>query len=46
MVDAHGRLVGINTMITGPEVSMAVPVHVAKEFLVGALELIQQRTAA
>ena len=33
MVDAHGRLVGINTMITGPNVAMAVPVHVAKAFL-------------
>jgi serine protease Do len=46
MVDAHGRLIGINTMITGPEVAMAVPVHVAKEFLVGALQLLQRRTAA
>jgi hypothetical protein len=33
-------------MITGPEVAMAVPVHVAKDFLVGALQLVQQRTAA
>ncbi len=33
-------------MITGPEVVMAVPVHVAKEFLVGALQLAQQRTTA
>ena len=33
MVDAHGRLVGINTMITGPEVGLAVPVHVVKDFL-------------
>jgi len=38
--------VAINTMITGPEVAMAVPIHVAKEFLVGALQLVQQRTAA
>ena len=37
MMDANGRLVGINTMITGPEVAMAVPVHVAKEFLQNAL---------
>ena len=37
LVDSRGRLVGINTMITGPEVGMAVPVHVAKEFLVKAL---------
>jgi S1-C subfamily serine protease len=33
MVDAQGRLVGINTMITGPEVGLAVPVHVIKTFL-------------
>ncbi len=33
LVDAQGRLVGINTMMAGPEVGMAVPVHVAKEFL-------------
>ena len=46
MVDALGRLVGINTMITGPEVAMAVPVHIAKQFLVGALRLLQRRTAA
>ena len=32
-VDARGRLVGINTMITGPEVGLAVPVHAAKAFL-------------
>ena len=33
LIDARGRLVGINTMITGPEVAMAVPVHLAKGFL-------------
>ena len=33
LVDAQGRLVGINTMIAGPEVGMAVPVHVVKRFL-------------
>ena len=33
LVDVHGRLVGINTMITGPDVGMAVPVHVVKAFL-------------
>lgn len=38
MMDARGRLVGINTMITGPSVAMAVPVHVAKEFLRDALK--------
>ena len=37
MMDVQGRLVGINTMITGPEVAMAVPVHVVKTFLHDAL---------
>ena len=33
LVDSKGRLVGINTMMTGPEVGLAVPVHVVKRFL-------------
>ena len=33
LVDAQGRLVGICTMMAGPQVGMAVPVHTAKEFL-------------
>ena len=33
LTDARGRLVGINTLMTGPEVGMAVPVHVIKRFL-------------
>ena len=33
LVDIHGRLVGINTMMSGPDVGMAVPVHEAKAFL-------------
>jgi serine protease Do len=33
LVDVQGRLVGINTMMTGLEVGMAVPVHVVKAFL-------------
>jgi len=33
LVDSQGRLVGINTMIAGPEVGMAVPVHVVKRWL-------------
>ena len=33
MVDVNGRLVGVNTMITGPDVGFAVPVHVVKAFL-------------
>jgi serine protease Do len=33
LVDVNGRLVGINTMIAGPDVGFAVPVHVVKRFL-------------
>ena len=33
LVDVHGRLVGINTMMAGPEVGLAVPVHAVKTFL-------------
>lgn len=33
MVDSQGRLIGINTLMTGPEVGAAVPVHVVVEFL-------------
>lgn len=38
MMDSEGRLIGINTMISGPEVAMAVPVHVVKRFLSDALK--------
>jgi serine protease Do len=37
MVDGHGRLVGINTMIAGPYVGLAVPIQTIKRFLKGAL---------
>jgi serine protease Do len=37
MVDVDGRLVGINAMMTGPGVGVAVPVHVVKRFLHQAL---------
>lgn len=37
LVDATGRLVGINTMMVGPEVGMAVPVDDVKAFLKQAL---------
>lgn len=33
LVDAQGRLVGINTMMTGPDVGVAVPVHIVKDFV-------------
>ncbi len=37
LVDASGRLLGINTIMTGPEMGMAVPVHVVKKFMRQAL---------
>lgn len=33
LVDAQGRLIGINTMMAGPGVGLAIPVHVVKKFL-------------
>ena len=33
LVDVRGRLMGINTMINGPDVGLAVPTHVVVEFL-------------
>jgi serine protease Do len=33
LVDARGRLIGVNTMMTGPQVGGAVPVHVVQKFL-------------
>ena len=33
LIDVRGRLVGINTMTTGPDVALAVPVRTAKTFL-------------
>ena len=33
LVDDRGRLVGLNTMMVGPDVGVAVPVQVVKKFL-------------
>ncbi len=33
LIDNQGRLVGINTMMNGPKVGVAIPVNVAKHFL-------------
>jgi S1-C subfamily serine protease len=33
LLDARGRLVGVNTMMAGPDVGMAVPVNEVKAFL-------------
>jgi serine protease Do len=37
LVDAQGRLLGVNTIMTGPEVGGAVPVHAVRSFLDEAL---------
>lgn len=37
LIDVRGRLLGINTMINGPDVGLAIPVHVVVEFLRKAL---------
>ena len=37
LVDSAGQLVGINTMITGPDVGFAIPVQTVKTFLKEAL---------
>jgi S1-C subfamily serine protease len=42
LFNAEGELVGINTMIRGPEVSYAVPVNIAKIFMHDALKQLQR----
>lgn len=37
LVDASRRVLGLNTIMTGPEVGGAVPVHVVQAFLKEAL---------
>lgn len=37
MLDRAGRLVGINTMIAGPDVGLAIPIQTVKRFLKQAL---------
>ncbi len=46
VVDSQGKLVGINTLMSGPEVGVAIPVHIAVEF-VAALRahMAEQRVA-
>lgn len=38
LVDHAGRLVGINTVMAGPDVGLAIPVHAVKQFLRRALD--------
>ena len=42
LVDVAGRLIGINTMIAGPDVGFAVPLHVVARFLKRALAAPQR----
>lgn len=44
MVDAAGRLIGINTLMNGPDVGVAVPVDVAKRFVKEVYDQRQQTT--
>lgn len=37
--DVEGRMVGVNTAMEGPDVGLAVPIHVAKTFLRDSLKL-------
>ena len=46
MVDAAGRLIGINTLMNGPDVGVAVPVDVAKRFVKEVYEQRQPSNAA
>lgn len=43
LVDSEARLVGINTLINGPDVGVAVPVHVVKAFLAQVEEIKRAR---
>lgn len=46
LLDAQGRLIGINTMITSLEVGFAIPVHVVKRFLKAKLGVMEAPSAA
>lgn len=37
LLDVQGRLIGVNTLMTGPQVGAAIPVHTIKSFLKEAL---------
>ncbi len=42
LVNTRGQLIGVNTIMTGPEAGGAVPVHIAKDYLRGALGKFSQ----
>jgi S1-C subfamily serine protease len=37
LIDGRGRLIGINTIMAGPDIGMAIPVDVAKRFVQDAI---------
>lgn len=45
MLDSQGRVVGINTMIAGPHVGLAIPVRTVKKFLKRALGRSERQRA-
>lgn len=45
LLDASGKLIGINTLITGPGVGFAIPVHVVKHFLKAQLGMTEATSA-
>lgn len=44
LFDVEGRLVGVNTLMNGPEVGVAIPVHVVKAFLKDKLGRKEKQT--
>ncbi len=46
LIDAQGRLIGVNTLMTGPGVGVAVSVDSVKEFLKHALGVAEAESAA
>ena len=40
LIDDQGRVVGVNVMMAGPEVGLAIPSHVVNEFLKALAELM------
>lgn len=45
LIDSSGRLVGLNTMMAGPDVGLAIPVDVVKGFVAQALSSTRAKAA-
>ncbi len=41
LVDDRGRIIGVNVMMAGPEVGLAIPAHVVEEFLKALWEQVR-----